>query len=98
MTQEPDAPAPDAATPLEPQETLLFRLIYMVLLGFMISIAQTILVAVAVVQFAILLLNRREPNARLAAFGVLIGSWVAAAARYLSAATDAKPWPWREMD
>ena len=85
-------PAPEA------RDELLLRLVYMVLMGFMISVAQTILFAVAVVQFVILLVNRRTPNERLADFGCMVGAWVAKAARYLSVATDAKPWPWRDMD
>ena len=80
------------------QDDLPLRQVYMVLMGFMISVAQTMLFAIAVIQFVILLVNNREPNERLADFGCMVGAWVAKAARYLSVATDAKPWPWREMD
>lgn len=85
-------------TPWRPSEELWLRLVYMILVGIMISVAQTMLFALALVQFVILLVSRGEPNERLADFGCMVGAWVAKAARYLSVASDAKPWPWKEMD
>jgi hypothetical protein len=52
----------------------------------------------AIIQFVIILIDNRQPNARLADLGCMVGAWVAKAARYMVGATDAKPWPFREMD
>lgn len=74
------------------------RLIYMLLIAFMLSIAQTVLTVITVVQFIIMLVNTGERNARLADFGTDLGIWMAKAARYQSAASEVKPWPWTELD
>jgi len=82
----------------EKDESLLLRLIYMVLIAIMISIAQTILGVATIVQFVIMLINNKQPNERLAEFGTDLGIWIAKAARYQTAASDVKPWPWTELD
>ena len=74
------------------------RLIYMILIAVMISLAQTVLTAGTVIQFVIMLVNNREPNERLADFGTDLGVWIAKAARYQTAASEVKPWPWTELD
>ena len=95
--QDVDDDRPTA--PLDkPQEPLWQRLIYMLIIAAMISIAQSILFLIAVIQFIVILIDRRQPNERLADFGCMVGAWVAKAARYMSVATDAKPWPFKEMD
>ena len=83
--------------PAEP-DNMLERLIYMVLIAIMISLAQTILTVCTVIQFVIMLVNNKEPNERLAEFGTDLGIWVAKAARYQTAASNVKPWPWSELD
>jgi len=80
------------------QENLFLRLLYMVLIAVMISVAQTVLGLCTLVQFVILLTNNREPNARLAKFGTSLGIWIAKAARFQTAASEVKPWPWTELD
>ena len=82
----------------ESRDSMLMRFIYMVLIAAMISIAQTILGAATVVQFIIMLLNKGQPNERLADFGTDLGIWIAKAARYQTAASEVKPWPWTELD
>jgi len=77
---------------------MLLRLIYMVLIALMISLAQTVLGAATVVQFVIMLVNNKRPNERLADFGTDLGIWIAKAARFQTAASDVKPWPWTELD
>ncbi len=95
--QDVDNDRPTA--PLEkPGEPLWQRLIYMLIIAAMISIAQSILFLIAVIQFIVLLIDQRQPNERLADFGCMVGAWVAKAARYMSVASDAKPWPFKEMD
>ena len=74
------------------------RLIYMIIIWFMIQLAQTVLGVMTVVQFVIMLVNSGEPNERLADFGTDLGIWIAKAARYQTAASNVKPWPWTELD
>ncbi|NNE89808.1 MAG: DUF4389 domain-containing protein [Silicimonas sp.] len=84
----------------EPAEndSLLMRLIYMIIIAIMISFAQTVLGVVTVIQFVILVINNKQPNERLADFGTDLGIWIAKAARYQTAASNVKPWPWTELD
>lgn len=84
----------------EPTEDdgLLTRLIFMILIAIMISFAQTVLGVVTVIQFVILVINNKQPNERLADFGTDLGIWIAKAARYQTAASNVKPWPWTELD
>jgi len=70
----------------------------MVLIAVMISVAQTVLGVATVVQFIVMLVNNNEPNARLADFGTDLGIWIAKAARFQTAASNVKPWPWTELD
>ena len=74
------------------------RLLYMILIAIMISVAQTVLGVMTVVQFVIMLVNNKHPNERLAEFGTDLGIWIAKAARYQTAASNVKPWPWTELD
>jgi succinate-acetate transporter protein len=80
------------------KENLGMRLIFMLLIAFMLSISQTVLTVLTVVQFIIMLVNNGERNARLADFGTDLGIWMAKAARYQAAASDVKPWPWTDLD
>lgn len=74
------------------------RLIYMLIIAFMLSIAQTVLSVLAVVQYILSLVNSNERNPRLADFGTDLGIWMAKTARYQAAASDVKPWPCTELD
>lgn len=82
----------------EHKDSLLMRLVFMILIAIMISISQTVLTITTVVQFVIMLLNNEKPNERLADFGLNLGIWIAKAARYQTAGSDVKPWPWTELD
>jgi hypothetical protein len=82
----------------EKADNLLERLIYMILIAIMISVAQTVLGVMTVLQFVIMLVNNKRPNERLADFGTDLGVWIAKAARYQTAASNVKPWPWTELD
>ena len=79
-------------------ETLPMRFLHMILIAVMLSVAQTVLMALTVVQVVILVFNSRQPNERLAEFGTTLGIWIAKAARYQTAASEVKPWPWTEID
>ncbi len=87
-------PQPDP----DKQDSIFLRLIYMLLIYLMIGIANTVLALATVVQLIIMLLNRHEPNQRLADFGTDLGIWIAKAARYQVAASEVKPWPWTDLD
>ena len=80
------------------EDSLLWRLLFMVLIAIMISLAQTVLGAVTLIQFIIMVVSKGEPNERLAEFGTDLGIWIAKAARYQTAASNVKPWPWTELD
>lgn len=82
----------------EHKDSLLMRLVFMILIAIMISISQTVLTITTVVQFVIMLLNNEKPNERLADFGLNLGIWIAKAARYQTAGSNVKPWPWTELD
>lgn len=82
----------------EDDENIFLRLVYMVLIWIMLSFAHTVLGVMTVVQFIIMLINDRKPNQRLAEFGTDLGVWIAKAARYQTAASEVKPWPWTELD
>lgn len=79
------------------EDSIGMRLVYMVLIWLMIQLAQTVLGFVTVIQFVILLIHK-APNERLADFGTDLGVWMAKAARYQTAASNVKPWPWTELD
>lgn len=82
----------------EKPDPLALRLLYVVLLWLMISLAQTVLTVATVIQVVIQLTHGGKPNARLADFGTDLGIWIAKAARYQTAASPVKPWPWTDLD
>lgn len=79
-------------------ESLWMRLIWMILIAIMLSASQTVLGAITVIQFVIMVVNKRQPNDTLAEFGTTLGVWMAKAVRYQTAASEVKPWPWTEFD
>jgi Domain of unknown function (DUF4389) len=68
----------------------LFMLIFMIAFGFGVWILNLI----AIVQF-IWLLFSREHNEPIAGFGNSLSVWLAEVGRFLTCATDDKPFPWR---
>ena len=83
--------------PAEP-DGMFLRLVYMLLIAVLISIAQTVLGVATIIQFVLMLVNNKKPNERLADFGTDLGIWIAKAARFQTAASNVKPWPWTELD
>ncbi len=73
------------------------RILWIIVMTMLISVAQSILLAVAVLQMVFLIAQKGRPNEELGDFGAMVGAWIAKAARYQSAASDEKPWPWRPM-
>jgi len=84
--------------PKADKDSLVMRLLYLILIWVMLSLSQTILTLVTVVQFIVMLLNGGDRNQRLADFGTDLGIWIAKAARYQSGASEVKPWPWTDLD
>ena len=79
-------------------ENIWMRLLHMVIIAVLMSMASTILGFLTVAQFLIMLFNKRTPNEPLAELGTTMGVWMAKAARYQTAASEVKPWPWTELD
>jgi hypothetical protein len=69
----------------------LFMLSFLIALG----VAQVVLNFAAIVQFLWLLIAR-EPNEFLLHFGSSLAKWVADAVRFLTGASEEKPFPWKE--
>jgi len=79
-------------------ESLWMRLISMIIIGALLSFAQSLFWIIAVIQFIIMLANKRVPNEQLADLGTTMGVWMAKSVRYQTAASEVKPWPWTELD
>ncbi len=79
-------------------ENIWLRLLNMVIIAVLMSMASTLLGVMTVAQFLIMLFNKREPNEQLAEMGTTMGVWMAKAARYQTGASEVKPWPWTELD
>ncbi|MEJ6394007.1 DUF4389 domain-containing protein [Gymnodinialimonas sp. 2305UL16-5] len=84
--------------PVAEKDSLIQRLFYMILISILLSFASTILTLVTVIQFVVMVFSSGAPNNRLADFGTDLGIWIAKAARYQTAASDVKPWPWTDLD
>jgi hypothetical protein len=80
------------------RDPLPLRLLYMILIWMMLSLAQTVLTLATVMQFVIMAANSGRANDRLGEFGTDLGVWMAKAARFQTGASDVKPWPWTELD
>ncbi len=66
---------------------------FMLFFLFAFGLGQTLLAATAVIQFLSLLITRK-PNAFLTNFGRSLSAWLAQTARFQSAASDERPFPW----
>ena len=76
-----------------PKGSIWLRGLMMLIFAILIGLAQTILHALTIVQFVLMLAGKGKSNARIAAFGKDLGDWLAKAAAYQTAQTEAKPWP-----
>jgi len=79
-------------------DSIWMRLVHMVIVAVLMSMASSLLGIMTVAQFLIMLFNKRQPNEQLAEMGTTMGVWMAKAARYQMAASEVKPWPWTELD
>ncbi len=80
------------------EESLLMRLLFMILIYFMIQMAHAVLGLLTIIQFVIMLVNNKQPNEQLSDLGTTMGIWIAKAVRYQTAASEVKPWPWSDLD
>ena len=80
------------------KDNLLLRPLFMLIVALMLSIAQTVLSVATIIQYIIMLVSKGKPNERLADFGTDLGIWIAKAARFQTAASEVKPWPWTDLD
>ena len=71
------------------------RALYMIFFIFAFGAGQTILGMVAVVQF-VWLLATGAPNEVLRRFGTSLAKWFADVVRFLTCASDDKPFPWKD--
>ncbi|MFO1203195.1 MAG: DUF4389 domain-containing protein [Tabrizicola sp.] len=76
-----------------PKGSIWLRGLMMLIFAILIGLAQTILHALTVVQFVLMLLDKGKPNARIATFGKDLGGWLAKAAAFQTAQTETRPWP-----
>lgn len=84
-------PGPEPGT--RPNGSIWLRGLMMLIFAILISLAQTVLHALTVVQFVLMVFEKGKPNARIASFGKTLGLWLAKAAAFQTAQTEAKPWP-----
>ena len=79
-------------------ESMWVRLVSMIVIAVLLSFAYSLLGILTVIQFIIMVFNKRQPNEQLAEFGTTMGVWMAKAIRYQTGASEVKPWPWTELD
>lgn len=65
---------------------------YMILFLLALSIMPTVYTLIAVVQFLSLLVMR-EANRQIASFGAGFAEWMRGTTRFLTCASEEKPWP-----
>lgn len=96
MSDTPDpTPTPSPTSKPEDKRALWSRAAWMVVLLFLFSVAQYLLIATAILQFGWKLFTR-QANPNIADFGVKLGNWLAMNARFQAMASEDKPFPWSE--
>lgn len=76
-----------------PKGSIWMRGLMMLIFAILIGLAQTVLHVLTAVQFALMLIDKGKPNAQIAGFGKTLGAWLAKAAAFQTAQSEAKPWP-----
>ncbi len=77
------------------KRTILVRGLFMLLMAIAFELSGTVLFFVAVIQFAITLLNE-APNARLLSFGRNLGIYIKQLASFLTFASEEVPFPFND--
>ena len=91
-------PTQEAHEPEPAEESTWMRLLWLILIAMLISVANTLQVAITILQVIIMAINSGKPNENLSDLGSTIGLWMAKAIRYQTAASKTKPWPWTELN
>ncbi len=73
----------------------LVRAVYLIFFLFAFGVGETVLGLLAVVQF-VWLLATGEPNRNLSRLGASLARWFADVVRFLTCASDEKPFPWKD--
>lgn len=81
----------------EKRDEIWERFLFSIVLLILFMVANYLFWIVALLQF-LWLLFYKKPNMQIAEFGARLGVWIKRVALYLSATTDEKPFPWREID
>jgi hypothetical protein len=87
---------PAAEPGTAPKNQLWMRGLMMLLIAILIGLAQTVLFALTVLQFILMLIDKGKPNTQIASFGKTLGAWLTKAAAFQTAASEEKPWPWTQ--
>lgn len=82
----------------EPKGSVWMRGLMMLIVAILISVAQTVLHVLTVLQFVLMLIEKGKPNAQIAGFGKTMGGWLAKAATFQTAASEDKPWPFSKAE
>ena len=92
-------PEPGAPKSLHPATKAVWtRGLYMLAIAVLFGLAQTALHVMTLVQFIVMVTGRGQPNEQIAKFGKTMGSWQLKAARFQTADSEEKPWPWSAVD
>ncbi len=87
----------DDASKLALPPNLFSHAVVMFILAVLLNLAQWIAGVCAALQF-LWMLFARERNAALADFGRGLANWMAATARFLTGASDQRPFPWTQWE
>jgi hypothetical protein len=96
MTERRETPMTDSPTEetYDRPDPLWLRIVWMVILAALTSLATTLLIVAAILQVIAKLVDNGQPNDRLRVFGEGLARWFAKTARFQTFATEEKPFPW----
>lgn len=87
-------PEPGPTPGATPKGSVWVRGLMMLIFAILIGLAQTVLGALTIIQFVLMVFDKgNKPNAQIAGFGKTLGGWLAKAAAFQTAQTETKPWP-----
>jgi len=81
----------------QPRGSVWMRGLHMVIFAVLFGMAETLLLALAFIQFCWMLFTG-DRNGAIAEFGASLGNWLQHVAAFQSGATDDKPFPWRRWE
>jgi hypothetical protein len=86
--------ATPAPAPAKDSSGILMRGALMLVFLVLTTLARYITILIALIQFGWMLATG-GPNPHVRSFGAALADWMADATRFLSAASDEKPFPWK---